>query len=229
LTLDRRGLIAAGTVVLLLAAAALVGALVLLETPLRSAVARLDTTLLLATREGPGQVRWVRRFFEDGTTLGGHTVAGLVALLASGFLFVARKPAAAMLMLASVCGGMLLNECLKAAFGRARPTLVPHLVEAQSSSFPSGHTMLAAATYLTVAGLLTRVVVRRAERRFILCAGAGITLIVGVSRVYLGVHWPSDVVAGWLIGTAWALACWLVARALQKRGAVEPPFNDRRA
>jgi undecaprenyl-diphosphatase len=116
---------------------------------------------------------------------------------------------------------MLLSALLKDAFGRARPDLVPHGVEVHTLSFPSGHAMLAAATYLTLGALLARVQPHPRVKTYVLTVAAVLTVLIGVSRVHLGVHWPSDVLAGWCVGAAWALLCWMAAVWLQRRGQVE--------
>jgi undecaprenyl-diphosphatase len=112
---------------------------------------------------------------------------------------------------------------LKQVFQRERPSVVPHLVTVQSLSFPSGHSMLSAATYLTLGALLIKVVQDRATRIYVLGIALLLPMLVGASRVYLGVHYPSDVLAGWCAGLAWAVLCSVVAEWLQKRGAVERP------
>jgi undecaprenyl-diphosphatase len=122
-----------------------------------------------------------------------------------------RKWADATLMLVATIGGTLISEGLKVGFSRPRPDLVAHVVEVHSMSFPSGHAMLSAVTYLTVGALLARSQARTAERGYILGAAIVLTLLIGASRVYLGVHWPTDVLAGWCLGAAWALLCWIVA------------------
>lgn len=211
---------------LLLALAALIGVLVLTRTPAAYAVEAIDRNLIFLMRQPanpdvPGGSWWLRRAFGDITALGGHTVVSLFSLLAIGYLLITRKPRAALLLVVAVAGGMLVSDVLKAALGRPRPDLVPTLVQTYSSSFPSGHSMLSASTYLTIGALLTRLVRTRPERLYIIGATGAVTLLVGLSRVYLGVHWPSDVLAGWCIGAAWALCCWLVATRLQRRGKVE--------
>src|SRR5207245_2521008 len=123
----------------------------------------------------------------------------------------------------ATAGGGALSAGLKWWFGRKRPEIVPHLVNVGSASFPSGHSMLALVTYLTLGALLARFVARRRSRTYCVAVSLLLALLVGLSRVYLGVHYPTDVLAGWSAGLAWALPCWLVARYLQYRGKVKPP------
>jgi len=108
---------------------------------------------------------------------------------------------------------------MKELFGRERTDVVPHLVAVTSPSFPSGHSLLAAVLYLTLGALLARFAARRHTKVYLLTV-ALVATFLGSSRVYLGVHYPSDVLAGWCAGLVWALTCWLVARYLQARGAV---------
>ena len=124
-------------------------------------------------------------------------------------------------VIAAVVGGTLLSTALKMGFERPRPDLVPHGTRIYTASFPSGHAMLSAVTYLTLGALLARVQKRRRVKALLLGLAILITLLVGMSRVYLGVHWPSDVLAGWCVGAAWAALCWFVALQLQRRGEVE--------
>jgi undecaprenyl-diphosphatase len=128
-----------------------------------------------------------------------------------------------LLLLAATVGGILLNDVLKGLFGRPRPDTALHLTEVRSLSFPSGHAMESAIIYLTLAALMARLVQGRTLRLYVLAVAALVTLLVGLSRVYLGVHYPSDVLAGWTAGLAWALLCWTTASYLQRRGSVEPP------
>jgi undecaprenyl-diphosphatase len=124
---------------------------------------------------------------------------------------------------ASVAGGMIVSGLLKDVFDRPRPEIVPHLAYASSSSFPSGHSMMSAVTYLTLGALLARSHERKALKAFFLLVAALLCFMVGVTRVYLGVHWPTDVLAGWTAGAVWALMCWVTARWLQSRKTLEPP------
>jgi undecaprenyl-diphosphatase len=90
-----------------------------------------------------------------------------------------------------------------------------------TASFPSGHSMLSAVVFLTLGGLLARYTIQKRLKVYVLALSILATLLVGCSRVYLGVHWPTDVLAGWTAGSSWALFCWLIALLLQKRGQVE--------
>jgi undecaprenyl-diphosphatase len=116
---------------------------------------------------------------------------------------------------------MLLSTVLKMGFERPRPDLVPHATRVYTASFPSGHAMLSAVTYLTLGALLARVQPNRRLKAYLIGLALCITLLVGASRVYLGVHWPSDVLAGWCGGAAWAALCWFIALQLQRQGQVE--------
>jgi undecaprenyl-diphosphatase len=123
----------------------------------------------------------------------------------------------ALFVLAAAAGAILWITLLKLGFDRPRPDLVPHFMTAQTPSFPSGHSAAAAAVYLTLGALLARFQTRRRLRLFFVGLAVAITVLVGFSRVYLGVHWPSDVVAGWTLGGGWAVACWLMATWLGRR------------
>src|SRR5690606_36751376 len=114
--------------------------------------------------------------------------------------------------LVALGGGQILIHLLKHAVARPRPEVVSHLVEVSTLSFPSGHAMGAALTYGTLAVLAARFAPGRASKICLGVLAVLITLLVGMSRVYLGVHWPSDVLAGWCAGAAWAAACWLALR-----------------
>ena len=190
-----------------------------------------DRAVLLAFRNpqdvtdpiGPG---WLEVVFLDITSLGGATVLILMTAAVMGFLLVDKKRAAALLVFASVGGGALLSTLLKFTIDRARPDLVPHLAEVHTASFPSGHAMLSAVVYLTLGALLSRVEGQARVKIYVLTVAIFLTVVIGLSRVYLGVHWPTDVLAGWCAGASWAIFCWRVALALQRHGEVE---GDTRA
>jgi undecaprenyl-diphosphatase len=164
---------------------------------------------------------WFEEAVRDVTSLGGTSLIVLITATVAGFLAMTGTRHAALLMVVSVSGGSLLMSALKQVFGRTRPDLVEHSARVFTESFPSGHATLSAITYLTLGALLARVQTRRALKAYSLGVAIALTALVGVSRVYLGVHWPTDVLAGWCLGAAWAIACWLAAAWLQRRGDVE--------
>jgi undecaprenyl-diphosphatase len=173
----------------------------------------------LAPRGSPA----VQEAARDITGLGGVAVLGLVTTIAVGFLALDGKSHMAYFAFTSVVGGLIASTLLKDIFQRPRPDIVPHLAYAANTSFPSGHSMMSAVTYLTLGALLARSQERRRLKAWFLLIAASLTFMVGVTRVYLGVHWPTDVLAGWMAGATWALLCWLVARWMQRRKALEPP------
>lgn len=183
----------------------------------------LRTSADAAVPIGPG---WLRVMMVDITALGDVTGLTLITLAVVGFLLVSRKYATALFVAASVVGGATLGTLLKAIFARPRPELVPHLVEVTNASFPSGHAMNSAVVFLTLGALLARTQERWAVRIYLVAVAIVLTLLVGISRVFLGVHWPTDVVAGWCVGAAWATGCGLLARWLQQRRRIEPPGEE---
>lgn len=190
-----------------------------------------DRALLLALRSAadpsqPAGPYWLGRAARDITSLGSVTILSLITAAALGFLLILGKRGSALLVLVSVGGGMTLSSLLKAGFDRARPDLVPHGDIVVTASFPSGHSMLSAVVYLTLGALLARFVPRLRLKAYFLVLAMLLTLAIGASRVYLGVHWPTDVLAGWTLGAAWASLCWLAAQWLQQRGAVERDFQS---
>jgi undecaprenyl-diphosphatase len=164
---------------------------------------------------------WLEDAVRDVTALGGGAVLVLVIVAVIGFVAMQRQYHALWLFIAAVAGGVLLNVLLKQSFDRPRPELVPRLLRVESASFPSGHSLLSAVVYLTLGALLTRLVRGTKARLYIVTTALLLSFIVGVSRVYLGVHYPTDVLAGWTVGLVWAVLCWLVADYLQRRGLVE--------
>jgi undecaprenyl-diphosphatase len=187
---------------------------------------RFDETILRACRDPSDASRpigpwWTAEVARDITALGGVTVLTLVTLVTTGFLLMAGKRHAAALLLAAAGSGALLGSLLKDYFERRRPEVVPHLMEVRSASFPSGHSMMSTVVYLTIGALLDRFVEGRRLKLYCLAVALFLTLVIGCSRVFLGVHYPTDVLGGWSAGLTWAVVCWLAARYLQKRGAVE--------
>jgi undecaprenyl-diphosphatase len=169
---------------------------------------RLMLALRTADRTDPIGPLWLESAMVDITALGGFTVLALLSALAAGYLGIQRDWRAAALVIASASGGALISEGLKVGFARPRPDLVAQIVETTSMSFPSGHAMLSAVVYLTLGAMLARVQKRSALKAYVVLGAIALTLAIGASRVYLGVHWPTDVLAGWCLGAAWALLCW---------------------
>jgi undecaprenyl-diphosphatase len=217
----------AGAVLLVLLIAGGVWAFVeLADEVLEGETATIDRALLLLLRT-PGDPSdplgppWFEEIVRDLTALGGIAVLTLLTLVVAAFLALRRMRGAAWLLLLATGSGMLASFALKDLFDRPRPDLVPHGMHVASASFPSGHSMMAAIVYLTLGALLARVQPKRRIKAFVLSVSILLAVIVGISRVYLGVHWPTDVLAGWTVGAAWALMFWLLARWLQRTGQVE--------
>ena len=169
----------------------------------------LRTTADLSIPVGP---YWLSHAFDDITALGGTTVLSLMTIMGTTYLLLARQRAIAIFMFLSILGGWLVSNALKLGVARPRPDIVPHLIEVHDLSFPSGHAMLSAVTYLTLGALLSRAQQYRSTRIFLIAAAIFLTLLIGVSRIYLGVHYPTDVLGGWCGGATWAVGCWMIAR-----------------
>ncbi|HEY8750714.1 MAG TPA: phosphatase PAP2 family protein [Tepidisphaeraceae bacterium] len=177
-----------------------------------------------------GLIRWfhahrgppaLRDAGRDLTALGGITVLTLVTSAVTGFLLISRKRGAAVLVAVAVLGGLGIGNLLKSGVHRDRPPREFQEAYVFTKSYPSGHSMLSAVTYLTIGALLAQVTRGRRLKIYIILVALLVTFLVGLSRVYLGVHYPTDVLAGWTAGLVWSIACLFVARTLQKRGAVE--------
>ena len=171
-----------------------------------------------AAHRGP---QWLQDVGRDLTALGGVTVLTLVTFAVVGFLMISRKRGAAILMAVAVVGGLAIGSTIKHFVDRPRPPRQYQAAYVFTASFPSGHSMLSAVTYLTLGALLAQVIERRVLKLYVLSVAVIVTFLVGLSRVYLGVHWPTDVLAGWTAGLVWALICLSVAHQLQIRGEIE--------
>lgn len=187
---------------------------------------RLDERIVLMMRQAddpstPVGPRWVQEMGRDFTALGGLAVLTVVTIGVAIFLLMHGSLRAMTFVLIAAVSGALLSLILKSAFSRPRPDIVPHLSHVYTSSFPSGHSMMAAVVYLTLGTLLAGFARRKRLKVYFLTVALLLTVLVGVSRVYMGVHYPTDVLAGWAAGLAWATLCWLTQKLLQRRGAVE--------
>jgi undecaprenyl-diphosphatase len=188
----------------------------------------LDNELLCALRHKdnlaiPIGPKWLPDAAQDITSLGSGTDLTIVSGILVGFLCLNRRFRAAGFLLVSLGSGLLLCESLKDFFVRRRPNVVPHLARFDPASFPSGHSMGSALVYLTLGSVVSRQVTGNLAKAYFLSVAVGITTLVGLSRIYLGVHYPSDVLAGWAAGSLWSSACAQTARWLQHRGEVEKP------
>ena len=179
-----------------------------------------DTKILRALRDPVDPSRpmgpaWIEESLIDLTSIGGPTVLWLIVVAVAGFLVLQTRYRTAIVVLLTAASGELLNSVMKHAFNRPRPSIVPHLRVVYTTSFPSGHAMESAIVYLTLGAILMRASESRVTKTYILGLAVLLTVVVGVSRVYLGVHYPTDVIGGWIVGFFWASVCWLVAQRFE--------------
>ncbi len=187
---------------------------------------RFDRQILSALRDPSDRSRpigpaWLLSGALDITALGSATVLGLTVLAVTGFFVLQGMWRRGLFVFVASFGGWFINGALKQMFQRPRPDVVPHLRETMSLSFPSGHALTSAVVYLTLGALLMRVAERRLTKIYCMAVAMMATFVVGASRVYLGVHYPTDVIAGWLIGLSWALVCWMIERSLERRAGLQ--------
>lgn len=185
-----------------------------------------DRSVLLAMRS-PGDFSdpigptWFEETIRDITSLGSIPVLAILVCSVSGYLLLQRKKSAALWLFFVASTGLILSTYLKIGFDRARPDLTPHAATVFTASFPSGHALSASVVYLTLGAMLARAEPKRRLKFYLLTIAFCLTVLVGTSRIYLGVHWPSDVLAGWTFGAAWAILFWLLTMYLQHKGQVE--------
>ncbi|WP_333573587.1 phosphatase PAP2 family protein [Sphingomonas sp.] len=181
-----------------------------------------DPALLLAFRT-PGDLAtpigpaWLLQSAIDISALGGYTVLWLAGAATLIFLFAFGKRSEALLLGGSLVGASTINALLKLFLHRSRPDVVPHLAHVSSASFPSGHAMISAAVYLTLGMMVAQTQTSRWARAYLLGFAVLLVLLIGCSRVFLGVHWPSDVLAGWCFGAIWALCMFALNARLHRR------------
>ena len=179
----------------------------------------LDVGGILALRSlldslGPA---WMGETARDVTSLGSVVVVCLLGAPFIGYLLISGRRGSAILMLVAVIGGLVLNDVLKIIFDRPRPDLSLPSIRVFTSGFPSGHAALSMVAYFIMASLLAQDARSALLKRYIMATAALLVLLIGMSRVYLGVHYPTDVVAGWCVGASWALICWLGEKAIEHR------------
>jgi undecaprenyl-diphosphatase len=195
------------------------------QTVVEGKSSAFDRSIILAFRDhgnpsAPVGPAWVQEAARDLTSLGSIIVLVIITLAISGYLFLARKQAAAGLMFVAVFGGIVLSDLLKFSFARPRPDIVPPAARVFTTSFPSGHATLSAIAYLTIAALLARSQSSPRIGVYFIVLAALLTILIGVSRIYLGVHYPTDVLGGWCVGAALALGCWVLMTWLQHGGRI---------
>jgi undecaprenyl-diphosphatase len=182
----------------------------------------LDEAVLIALRrpddpQMPIGPAWLAEVGRDCTALGGFVVLILISGVVAGTLALTHRYRALVMTVVATGGGILLCTALKHLVMRPRPAVVPHLTRVVTSGFPSGHAMLSAVVYLTLAAMVARHVRAARLRVFLILIALALTVLVGISRVFLGVHYTSDVLAGWSAGLTWAGVCWLIDDALRRR------------
>ena len=159
---------------------------------------------------------WLEEAMADVTSLGGISVLGLFAVAVVGFLVIQRKRLSALMLLIGLAGGVALSEGFKGVFERERPPAQFQAVDTLNASFPSGHALLSTVFYLTVGVMLARVLPSKRLKAWVMAMAVIVAMLVGLSRIYLGAHWATDVFAGWSLGAAWAMALWLVAHLIER-------------
>ena len=211
----------------------LLSALLFAFVKLASEVGEGDTMafdkLVMASLRNPNNLavpigpHWLQVAMLDLTSIGGVAVLSLLTVIVTALLAVNRNGRLALFVAVAVSSGATVSTLLKSLFHRPRPELVAHLVNVNTTSFPSGHAMNSAVVYLTLGALLAKTLSDQKARSFVMAVSVALTLIVGFSRIYLGVHWPSDVLAGWAVGASWALLCSLVLRTLEGKLKMDYP------
>jgi undecaprenyl-diphosphatase len=184
--------------------------------------AAFDHAVMLAMRvpghpDQPWGPAWLPSAVRDVTALGSTTVLTFVILAATVFLWLRGRGRTALLVLGSIALGTATVTVIKALVGRSRPDLIDRLMTETSNSFPSGHAATSAIVYLTLATLLFPVVREPRMRAFVIGVALVLVGAIGVSRIYLGVHWPSDVIAGWAFGSFWALLWWRIELRVMRK------------
>lgn len=191
----------------------------------------IDTKLLMLLRDesdpqnalGPP---WVGEVVRDISGLGGIAILTLVTISAAIYLAMLKKYGQSVYLIVTIALGTALSNALKFGYARPRPDLVPHGSYTFTGSFPSGHSMMSAVVYLSVGMMLAKAQKTLPPKIFFLGMSVILTVMIGISRVYLGVHWPSDVLAGWLIGGACAVGAWLADWLWDQRASIRAKITS---
>lgn len=209
--------------------ALVVGFAALASGVLSAATEPFDHALLEALRTPQGDPRgpvWLERAVLNLSALGSSAVATLVVCVAALFLFLDHRPRQAVLVAGVASAAAIGLTLLKLGIGRERPTIVEHVEVVGGLSFPSGHTLIAAFLYPTLGMLIAANLRDRKLKVYVFAIAAFLALLVGFTRVYLGVHYPSDVLGGWLLGLAFAFAAGILIRSLKQQHIVEQPAGE---
>ena len=158
---------------------------------------------------------WLQEAVRDVTSLGSFSLLGIITFVVVMALLLGGKRQTGWYLAACVVGGAILSTVLKDVFNRPRPDL-PSVARVFTASFPSGHALVSAVVFLTIGVVLSEATERLRLKVFYLATAIVLTLLVGATRIYLGVHYPTDVLAGWMLGTAWALICWAGVQFLKR-------------
>ncbi len=182
----------------------------------------LDEKILLSMRAvgdptDPIGPSWFEESGRDVTALGSVVALTIFTVTMALYLYLKKQPWIAAFVLVAIVTGTAVSSAMKSGFDRPRPELVPHETRIYTKSFPSGHSAMSSLVYLTLGAVMARAERDRRTKVFLIAVPVVLSLLIGVSRVYMGVHWPTDVVAGWLFGMTWAAASWLIFRYLQRK------------
>jgi len=181
-----------------------------------------DQKILLSMRvagepSDPIGPSWFEEGGRDVTAMGSVAVLLIFTATMTGYLYFKKQPWVAVFVVASILSGTAVSTAMKSGFDRPRPDLVPHETEIYTKSFPSGHSAMSSMIYLTLGAIMARAERERRTKVFLISVAITLSILVGISRIYMGVHWPTDVLAGWLFGITWAAASWLVFRWFGRR------------
>tara|TARA_R110002072_G_scaffold284006_1_gene447791 strand:- start:11936 stop:12664 length:729 start_codon:yes stop_codon:yes gene_type:complete len=183
---------------------------------------QFDETILLSMRvagdpSNPIGPSWFEEAGRDVTAMGSVAALSIFTVTMAGYLYLKKQAWVALFVALAIVSGTAVSTLMKSGFDRPRPELVPHETQIYTKSFPSGHSAMSSLVFLTLGAVMARAERDRKTKVFLIAVPVVLSLLVGVSRVYMGVHWPTDVLAGWLFGTTWAAASWLLFRYMQWR------------
>ena len=193
--------------------------------------ASIDERIILLFRNpdnlsDPIGAKWLEEMMRDITALGGVGLLVFISFTVLIFLLIERYHRVALIFFIFIASGILLSFALKHGFSRPRPDIVAHGSYVYTSSFPSGHAMMSSLIYLSIAGMLSHLSFRRRIKTYFFVVALILTIAIGISRVYLGVHYFTDVIGGWVLGSGWALLCYFVFRHLKTSHWIEENINE---